>query len=85
MERIWASDPAARLMVVGAHEDPDVMPMRWREGADRVLANGSWVRCEGWLTAVRTSVSQVDANHPGRREVFSTTTSSMTARASPLR
>jgi len=46
MERIWASDPAARLMVVGAHEDPYVMAMRWREGADRVLANGSWVRCE---------------------------------------
>lgn len=23
------------------------MPMRWREGADRVLANGIWVRCEG--------------------------------------
>jgi hypothetical protein len=28
MERILASDPAARLMVVGAHEDPYVMPMR---------------------------------------------------------
>jgi hypothetical protein len=46
MERILASDPAARLMVVGAHEDPYVMPMRWREGADRVFANGIWVRCE---------------------------------------
>lgn len=47
MERILATDPAARLMVVGAHQDPYVMPMRWREGADRVLANGIWVRCEG--------------------------------------
>jgi len=37
--------PAARLMVVGAHEDRSVMAMRWREGADRVLANGSRVRC----------------------------------------
>jgi hypothetical protein len=46
MERILATDPAARLMVVGAHEDPYVMPMRWREGADRVFANGIWVRCE---------------------------------------
>jgi hypothetical protein len=46
MERIWASEPAARLMVVGAHQDPYVMAMRWRDGADRVLANGTWVRCE---------------------------------------
>jgi len=46
MERIWASDPAARLMVVGGHEDPYVMAMRWCEGADCVFANGIWVRCE---------------------------------------
>ena len=41
-----ASDPAALLMVVGAHEDPYVMPMRWREGSEGVFANGIWVRCE---------------------------------------
>jgi hypothetical protein len=46
MEGIWASNPAARLMLIGGAIDPYAMPMRWQQDTDRVLATGIWARCE---------------------------------------
>jgi hypothetical protein len=46
MQGIWASDPAARLMLVGGAIDPYAMHMRWQADGALVLATGIWVRCE---------------------------------------
>lgn len=51
MESVLASDPTARLMLIGGTTDPYAMPMRWQEGDSRVLAIGLWADCErcGWV------------------------------------
>ena len=85
MERIWASDPAARLMVVGAHEDPYVMALRWREGADRVLATacGCDVRNADSSASRTSTIGTACSGSPMRRGGALPVTTEASTRSAP--